>query len=125
MSLVGPPPVPDGSGTTEPMRAARGNQDGSEVVITWDTQCEGENTNVLFGPLDQVAVPALSGSVCSVSSPATWNAVPIDDLWFVLVNDDGNGTESSWGLATSGERNAEFSSGECGNFAKAVNAACP
>ena len=50
---------------------------------------------------------------------------PARDLWFVLIADDGLGAESSWGLATEGERNGATASGTCGSTVKDLSETCP
>jgi hypothetical protein len=63
--------------------------------------------------------------VCGIADPETWTTVPGGDLWFVVVGSDGAGVESSWGLATDGERNGPSSSGTCGDTVKEISGTCP
>ena len=58
-------------------------------------------------------------------NPEIWDPAPAGDLWFVLVGDDGAGTESAWGQGFFGERNGLVASGACGSSAKDVTATCP
>jgi uncharacterized repeat protein (TIGR01451 family) len=120
-----PPPIPDGSGAGSPMLADRATPDGSQISIAWDDQCAPLAAKVLYGPLDQVSAFAASGAVCDVANPVLWTAVPAGDLWFVVVADDGGGVESSWGLATEGERNGLAPSNTCGAAAKEITGSCP
>jgi subtilisin-like proprotein convertase family protein len=120
-----PPPVPDGSGTTQPVLVDRLASDGSRLAVAWDNQCVPVDTKIVYGTLDQVSTHTVSGSVCSVSSPQTWDAVPAGDVWFVLVSDDGLGVESSWGESSEGERNGLADSATCGSTAKDITGSCP
>ena len=59
-----------------------------------------------------------------MTAPLSWSAAT-GDVWFVLVNDDGSGAESSWGRSVRGERNGWVASGECGNTEKNLTPVCP
>jgi uncharacterized repeat protein (TIGR01451 family) len=120
-----PPPVPDGVGGGTPMRVDRVTPDGSEISITWDDQCTPASAKLVYGPLDQVSAYTVSGSVCGIGTPESWTAVPAGDLWFVAIGGDGLGVESSWGLATDGERNGLYPSNTCGDTAKEISGTCP
>ncbi len=114
-----PPPVsPD-------MRASRLVDDGSMIEVLWNAACPAVSTKLIYGPLDQVATLGLAGSVCGVTSPLTWTAAPSGSLWFVMVNDTGNGVEGSWGAATDGERNGAAASAFCGSLVKDSSRTCP
>jgi hypothetical protein len=119
------PPVPDGSGATSPLMADRLVPDGSEISIGWDDQCSPASAKIVYGSLDQVATYAISGSVCGIANPQTWTTVPAGNLWFLLIGDDGAGVESSWGLATAGERNGLTDSATCGSTTKDLAGSCP
>ncbi|MGD8376442.1 MAG: proprotein convertase P-domain-containing protein [Acidobacteriota bacterium] len=118
-----PPGVPDGSGGTAGMQVAPGAIP-DQLILSWDDGC-APAANVLFGPLEQVSTYGLLGSVCGAASPATWDGVPAGNLWLLLVTDDGQGTESSWGQGPVGERHGAAASGECGTSAKNVWGTCP
>jgi hypothetical protein len=118
-----PVPVPDGV-LGLPVRADRADPDGRSIRISWDTQCEPPATKILYGPLDQVADYTLSGAVCGIANPETWQDVPEGDLWFVLVGDNLGGLESSWGQASAGERNGLAASGTCGSSVKDLSGTC-
>jgi hypothetical protein len=120
-----PPPVPDGSGAGSPMLADRATPDGSEISITWDDQCAPPAAKILYGPLDQVSTYVTSSAVCDIANPELWTAVPAGDVWFVVIGDDAAGVESSWGLATEGERNGLVPSNTCGAAAKEITGTCP
>jgi subtilisin-like proprotein convertase family protein len=114
----GPPPVPA-------ILPERLTTSGDRISIAWDDQCLPASVKILYGPLGQVASYTVSGAVCDVASPADWDPVPAGDLWFVLVADDGSGAESSWGLASAGERNGSVASGTCGSTFKDLSGTCP
>ena len=120
-----PPPVPGGAGASQPLLANRLTPDGSEIAVVWDDQCSPLNANLLYGALESVSSHAVSGAVCAIGNPETWTGVPAGDLWFLVVADDGAGVESSWGLASGGERNGLMHSETCGTQAKDIMGACP
>ncbi len=82
---------------------------------------------------DDVYLP--TGAVCDIGplgSPFTWNDTPTVDeetrlLWWVVLADDGFGTEGSWGRNWAGERNGpgpNGSSHECGMENKSLANTC-
>ena len=107
------------------MLADRVTPDGSEISIVWDDQCAPPSAKIVYGPLGQVSAYTISGSVCGIATPESWAAVPAGDLWFVVVGGDGVTVESSWGLATDGERNGLIPSDTCGETAKEITGSCP
>ncbi len=119
------PPVPDGSGASQPVLVDRLAADGSQLSVTWDSQCSPVDTKIIYGSLSEVSTHTVSGAVCSVSTPMVWDAVPAGDVWFVLVSDDGLGIESSWGESSEGERNGIVDSATCGSTAKDIVGGCP
>lgn len=119
-----PRSIPDGTTSTTPLMAAKLVSDGSALSLTWDGECSPFKTDVLYGRLGDLPSYALLGSKCDITNPDTWVASE-SDLWFILVSDDGLGTESSWGSATSGPRNGTAVSGCCGNTARDNSGACP
>jgi len=134
-----PPPVPDGS-VGEPMTVAKITADGSSLTLTWDTRtCPAAGYRVLasFGSRMPPASPGLYVPVisrCDVVSPYPWFAVPdpsLDEsglIWWLIVADDGETVEGSWGLTSGGaERDgpgAGGSSGQCGAVTKDVGGVC-
>ena len=118
-----PPPIPDGTGGTEPIAMRRWGLDG--VLVEWDDQCAPVQTNLLYGPVDQVSSYTVSGSLCGVTTPLEWTSLPSGSLWFLLVGEDGFSTEGSWGVGTNGERNGAIPSGVCGNELKDALGVCP
>jgi subtilisin-like proprotein convertase family protein/V8-like Glu-specific endopeptidase len=120
-----PPPIPDGSGTSQPVRVDRLTPDGGQLSVTWDNQCSPVATKLVYGSLDQVSTHAISGSVCGAATPQTWDAVPAGDLWFILISGDSLGVESSWGHSSEGERNGLAHSATCGSTAKDIAGSCP
>jgi hypothetical protein len=129
LAPTGPPPAPDGRGTTAPLRAASLSTTGDSMRVTWDAfSCPATDYNLVHGDLAYVASYALSGSVCSIGTTGSidWVGVPAGDLYFLIVGTDGAGTESSWGLDSANqERNGPVPSGACGVTVKDVSATCP
>ena len=126
---AGPPPVPDGSNATTPLRAVRLTTAGDSVQVNWDaTSCPATGYNLIYGSLSNVASYALSGSACSIgtSGSATWSGVPPGNLYFLILGTDGAGTEGSWGLDSANqERNGTVPSGVCGVSLKNAARTCP
>ena len=122
---VGPPPIPDGSGLTRPLLADRLMTDGSEILVSWDDRCSPTASKILYGPLDQVSSATVSGASCATTTPASWQSVPAGNLWFIVVSEDGVGTEGSWGSGSSGERNGAAASNTCGSTLKDLSGSCP
>jgi len=126
---AGPPPAPDGSGGTAPLRGANlAPGAGDSLQVTWDASCAAASYNLIYGDLASVSTHTLSGSECGIGSSGsyTWNGVPLGNLFFLVVGTDGADVESSWGATAGGaERNGGGSSGECGTTAKDVTGACP
>ncbi len=120
-----PPPVPDGASGGSPMVVDRLTLSGSELSVSWDDQCAPSSAKLIYGDLGQVSTYAIGGSVCGIADPETWTAVPPGDLWFLVLTGDGQGAESSWGLATEGERNGLSPSDTCGDTAKEISGTCP
>jgi subtilisin-like proprotein convertase family protein len=120
-----PAPIPDGSLSTQPLSAGRLDAAGTQLLIRWDPQCSPYSTKILYGSLGDVASLVSDGAECTIAQPHIWDPAPVGDLWFLLIADDGLGAESSWGLATAGERNGTTASGTCGSTFKDLSATCP
>jgi len=120
---VAPPPIPDGTGATDPLTVDPYGP--GTLRIGWDDQCAPVQTNLLYGPLDQVSSYTVAGALCGVTSPFVWDSLPPGNLWILLVGEDGFSTEGSWGHGTDGERNGVTPSGECGNVQKDASGICP
>ncbi len=124
----GPAPAPDGSSGTIPLRGENlADGIGDTLELTWDASCAAAGYNLIYGDLSGVATYLLSGSECGIGTTGTytWTGVPAADLYFLIVGTDGVDTESSWGVATSGERNGAAASGECGVASKDLSGTCP
>ena len=126
---VGPPPAPDGSAGTQPLRGTRMNPAGDTLEVTWDTaSCTAADYILLYGDLADVADYTLSGSACALGTDGTfvWNSVPAGSLFFIVTGTDGSGLESSWGAdSLIDERNGMFASGECSTVSKDIVTTCP
>lgn len=120
-----PPPVPDGTGAAQPMRARRLDAAGTQLEVTWDAPCPATTAKIVGGPLGQVGSYSVTVQQCGAASPSVWSVGAAGDLWFLVVNSDGSGTEGSWGQSSSGERNGLTASGSCGDSAKDTSASCP
>jgi len=112
-TISGPPPVPDGATISgAQVIASRLDQPGTSVSVSWDTaSCPGAvDYHIVYGVGSQFpAVPGgiygLSGGRCAIgtTSPFVWTGVPDPAgdtsrlLWWIVVANDGEGTEGSWG----------------------------
>ncbi|MBN2382670.1 hypothetical protein JXQ70_07295 [bacterium] len=119
-----PQPIPDGSDPSTPVLVSKISDSSSALLIEWDDQCSPLNTNIIYGPLNGFDTYAITDAVCGIDNPETWTP-PDSNLWFVLVSDNDLGTESSWGQATSGERNGSIASNTCANTLKDLTGTCP
>ncbi|MEJ5165507.1 MAG: S8 family serine peptidase [Thermoanaerobaculia bacterium] len=122
---LSPKPIPDGSGTTTPVLVSKANSDGTQLIVNWDDQCATSNVNIIYGPLSGLSSYQIAGSKCDILNPDTWNIGSTTNIWFVLVTDNGAGTESSWGMSSSGQRNGTTPSGQCGNNSRDNSGTCP
>jgi len=122
---LGVPPVPDGRSGSEPLRVDR---TGNTLELSWDNQCLASGpTKILYGSLAGVSQHVIDGSVCGIdaaSAGTSWTP-PLAELWFVVVKENDQAVEGSWGQATAGERNGTDDSGQCGVTAKDVSGSCP
>jgi hypothetical protein len=122
------PPVPDGTSGTS-MKATRTTLDGSTIALTWDVSgCTAKGYHGVYGSLANLATYQIGGGVCGMgtSGSFSWTSVPVDDLWFVIVGDDLNGTEGSWGNQSAGGAMDGFvPSSVCGMNNRVNLNACP
>jgi len=125
----GPAPAPDGSNGTTPLGASRVSANGDTVDVSWDvTSCTATDYHLIYGSLASVSSYALDGSVCGLgtSGSLNWTGVPLGSLYFLVVGNDGAGTESSWGSdSAAAERGGAGASGECSVTSKSTTASCP
>jgi hypothetical protein len=137
-----PPAIADGTMGSEPMRVEKLNHGSQDLSVSWDAEsCEGDAPLVKLIYGNQLRSPGAAamllptGAVCgidAVASPFTWDAPaavagqPL--LWWLLIADDGMGSEGSWGMDSSGvERNGpgpDGSSLECGAEVKNLTNTC-
>ncbi|MEJ5166334.1 MAG: S8 family serine peptidase [Thermoanaerobaculia bacterium] len=122
---IPPKPVPDGSLNTFPLKVQKIDTEGKELKIFWDSQCNPENTNIIYGNLSGLSSYQISGSKCDIQNPDIWSIGTTTDIWFVLVSDNGRGTESSWGFSSTGQRNGTVPSFQCGNILRDNSGTCP
>jgi len=121
----GPTPIPDGSGGSTAVIVTKANTTGSQLTVTWDDMCSPAEADLIMGPLSSIASYTVSGWQCTLDNPHTWDIGSTTNVWFVLVGEDGSGTESSWGTSASGQRNGTTMSGVCGHSARDNNGTCP
>ena len=127
-SVLGPPPVSDGIAGL-PFLASRADAAGAAIDLTWDAGCPATGYHLLYGSLADVAAPELAadGGECNLdlSGSYNWSEVPVGDVWFLIVSNDGITTEGSWGQQTDGvERGGTTPSGQCGITQHKNNGSC-
>lgn len=122
-----PPPVPDGTFGVA-MRASRSDPAGTAVDVDWDvTLCTSADFHLIYGDLADVAAYAVSGGACGLGIDGIESgvALPAGDLWFLIVADDGNLIEGSWGDGTAGVRSGLTPSFTCGVTVRDDSGVCP
>ena len=107
-----PPGVPDGAGATVPLTVDKLDPGGIDISVFWDdASCtDATNYQILYGggsqlPASPGGVYGLSGAECAIgtASPFHWlgSPDPTSDssglIWFVVVANDGDEIEGSWG----------------------------
>ncbi len=122
--LWGPRAIPDGSNSTQAVKVTKATENGNTILVDWDNRCE-EEANIIYGNLSQLSNYTISGSVCNIGDNNSWNIGSTTNIWFVLVSDNNNGKESSWGLSSTGQRNDRNASGQCGNTLRDNSGICP
>jgi hypothetical protein len=114
-----PPPLLEMTASRDP---------SGDIQLAWTKACTADNYHLAVGPLSLVASYATSAGVCGLGPEGhyTWETVPSGNLWFVVIPDNGDYTEGSWGLDGSGaQRNGATPLGWC-SFTQRTNAgACP
>jgi hypothetical protein len=126
---AGPAAVPDGGGSSEPLRGARATLSGDSIDVSWDSNsCPAADYNLVYGDLADVATLTTMGGECSLGTSGSfdWTGVPAGNLFFLVVGTDGASTEGSWGRdGNGGERNGMTPSGECATTFKDASQTCP
>jgi subtilisin-like proprotein convertase family protein len=98
------------------------------VHLGWGAgACPAPNYHLLYGTLAGLPTYTLSGSVCGLGPVGSfdWSALPAGNLWFVVVSDNADTTEGSWGTGTAGERNGTTASATCGFTQRNNTGTCP
>lgn len=135
-----PPGVPDGSAATSPTTVGKLDPAGVDLRIAYDTGCPGATGHdIIHGtsvhlPVAPGGTFASAGGRCGIgtTSPFVWTATPPpssgDFAWWLILAEDGSGTEGSWGKDSLGsERDGagvNGASGQCGNTNKDLSNAC-
>jgi len=141
--VAGPPPVPDGKSTPgSQVLVGRLDEPGTSLSVSWDTSCsDAVDYHIVYGFGSQLpGAPGgtfgTSGGACAIgsTSPYVWVGVPDPAadasglLWWLILADDGQGTEGSWSPDSAGiERSGpgiDGSSTQCGITVKDVTNHC-
>ncbi len=107
---------------------------GTDGTVTWDaTNCPSPNYHIIYGKGENLSTWIVDGgkSTIGTSGSYLWTGMPDPAgysstfLWFLVVGDDGNKTEGSWGLRSDGaERGGTNCSNVCGMTSKVTAATC-
>jgi hypothetical protein len=125
-TFCGASPIPSGSVGSLPVSVEKMTSDGSHIVVHWDDQCATTNeTNLIYGAMNQVSSYSVAGARCSIGQPESWDPVPGGSFWFVLVGENDSGVEGSWGSSSFDERAESVASQQCGNSVKIPSGSCP
>lgn len=110
------------------------NNKGVDGTVTWDaTGCPSPNYHIIYGKGENLSAWTVDGgkSAIGTSGSYLWTGMPDPSgyaskfLWFLVVGDDGNKTEGSWGLMSNGaERGGTNCSNVCGMTSKVTAASC-
>jgi hypothetical protein len=99
------------------------------IRVFWDNSCVSSGaTKIVYGLLDAVSQYDVSGAVCGIPATADntpWVDPPSEDLWFVVVKENDQLVEGSWGEGSAGERNGPAPSLYCSGFFKNTSGICP
>jgi hypothetical protein len=96
---------------------------GTTATVMWDaTNCPSDGYHLLYGYGSGLPTYSVAGGACGlgVSGTAVWYNVPDPSsdgrgfLWFLIVGDNGDDVEGSWGQASSGQERGIGPSGVCG-----------
>ncbi len=108
---------------------------GTDVTVTWDaSNCASINYHIIYGKGENLSAWTLDGGKCAIgtSGTYTWNGLPDPTsytkrfLWFLVVGDNGIGTEGSWGLTSEGtEEGGTSASSVCSMTTKDLSGTCP
>lgn len=127
---VPPPPVPDGTLGTSPLRLLKLDTAGTQLRVTWDAlSCPAPDYNLLHGRLDEIDPMRLAGSLCALgtSGQRDWMGVPAGNSYVLMVGvGDFAMYESSWGTDSYGnQRKGGRPSFECNVTTKSLVETCP
>ncbi|HEX5042281.1 MAG TPA: fibronectin type III domain-containing protein [Candidatus Polarisedimenticolaceae bacterium] len=114
-----PPPVLE-------LSASRTTSGG--IQLGWISDCTTTNYHVASGPLSLIASYATSTGVCGLGPDGSylWQGVPSGNIWFVVIADDGDMTEGSWGLDGDGNhRKGTTPLSWCGFTGRTNAGVCP
>lgn len=103
-----------------------------QMNLGWDAAtCPSAGYHLIYGSGSSLPSWTVSGGVCALGTTGFATVPSIGDpsldasrfLWFLVVGDDGVGTEGSWGLTSTGAERGAGPSGSCG-FASRTTYAC-
>jgi hypothetical protein len=120
--------------TAAPTTVTTSNR-GADVTVTWDADhCASANYHILYGKGENLPSWTVDAGVCTLGTTGTyaWAAIPDPSvytsrfLWFLVVGDNGAGTEGSWGLTYPGgaEEGGAVASNVCGMITKDLSGTC-
>ena len=84
---------------------------GTDVTVTWDaSNCASVSYHIIYGKGENLSSWTVDGGQCGIGASGTygWTGTPDPTtstkrfIWFLVVGDNGIGTEGSWGLTSAG-----------------------
>ena len=119
--------------TSTPTTATTSNH-GNDLALAWDAgNCASANYHILYGRGENLSSWTVRGRMALGNAGSyAWANVPDPStytsrlLWFLVVGDNGVGTEGSWGLTYPGgaEEGDTVASNVCGMTIKDLTGAC-
>ena len=90
-----------------------------ELAITYEPACAASDHHIEFGPLQDVDTLGYSGQECSLGTSGTYGSFDpgAGSFFFLVVGNDGLGTEGSYGTyliaGSPGERSEDLTDPQC------------
>lgn len=87
-----------------------------DVSLSYEAGCDVTDNNIYYGPLDQVASYAYSGETCSIGAGGSFTTFNpgSGSFFFIVVGNDADVSEGSYGLDGLGAERPDFSANLCG-----------
>jgi len=72
-----------------------------EISLTWTPACAAADHHIVFGLLEDAGAYGYTGQVCGIGATGSYDAFNPgpDSYFFLVIGDDGSGTEGSYGTS--------------------------